>query len=210
MKKIGIILYLLFILMGFTGFIGGALITMGVVNYDKEVPLGDITGVVVDNKGHIFVGLGFYGMVQEYDTDGVFVKNWRVSASGGTFNIDLTKDQKILISTARGSKQILYDQNGKEVSKKSISNTYSKTSRAGSTFVTQQGETYKIEGVLFPSIVKSSPDRKVIVEQSLILQLMKGPFPALLIVTLGMGLNFLLRKDQIIAQAEKYRALVSR
>lgn len=64
MKKIGIIISLLLILIGFTGFIGGALITGGIIDYDKEVPLGDIEGIVIDKEGYIYVGLGFYGKVQ--------------------------------------------------------------------------------------------------------------------------------------------------
>jgi len=192
--------------MGFTGFIGGALITMGIIEYDKEVPLGDIKGIVVDNEGHIYVGLGFYGKVQVYDTNGKFIKNWKVGASGGTFNIDLTDDQNILISTARGDKQILYDKNGKVVSKNSVDNIYSETKRPWDSFATSEGDSYEVKGGMFPSIVRTSPDNKVIVKQGLILQLMKGPFPAWLIGALGMGLNFLLRKDKIKEQMKKYTA----
>jgi hypothetical protein len=206
MKKIGIILSLLLILFGFIGFISGALITMGVINYEKELPLGDIKGIVVDNKGHIYLGLGFYGKVQVYDTEGEFIKNWKVDASGGTFNIELTEDQDILISTARGNKQLLYDQKGKVLSKNSIDNIYSETKGRWDRFTTIEGETYEIKGGMFPKVIRSSTSSKLIVKQGLILQLMKGPFPAWLIAALGMGLNFLLRKDKIKEQMKKYKA----
>jgi len=189
--------------MGFTGFIGGALITIGIIEYNKEVPLGDIKGIVVDNEGHIYIGLGFYGKVQVYDTNGKFIKNWEVAASGGSFNINLTEGQNILISTARGEKQILYDKNGKVVSKNSIDNIYSETKRPWNSFVTSEGDSYEVKGGMFPSIIRISPDNKVIVKQGLILQLMKGPFPVWLIGALGMGLNFLLRKDKIKEQMKK-------
>ena len=206
MKKIGIILSLLLILIGFIGFIGGGFITMGVINYEKEVPLGDIKGIVVDNEGHIYIGLGFYGKVQVYDTNGEFIKNWKAGASGGTFNIELTEDQNILISTARGDKQILYDQNGNVLSKKSNYNIYSNTKRPRNQFTTDRGETYEVVGGMFPKIIKTSPNNKMIVNQGLLLQIMKGPFPAWLIAALGIGLTFLLRKDKIKEQMKKYNA----
>ncbi len=206
MKKLGTILSLLLILMGFIGFIGGALITMGVIDYDKEVPLGDIKGIVVDNEGHVYIGLGFYGKVQVYDSNGEFINNWVVGASGGTFNIDLTEDQNIIISTARGDRQILYDQNGKVLSKKSIDNIYSETKKPWDRFTTSKGEIYEVKGGMFPKILRTSPDKKVVIKQGLILQLMKGPFPAWLIAALGMGLNFLLRKEKIKEQIKKYTA----
>lgn len=190
--------------MGFTGFLGGGLIAMGIIEYDKEVPLGDIQGIVADNKGHIYLGLGFYGKVQVYDNNGKFIKNWQVGASGGAFNIDLIEDQNILVSTARGNKQILYDQNGKVISKNSIEGVYLETKRSWDSFTPSEGETYEVKGGMFPSIVRTSPDNKVIVKQGLILQLMKGPFPAWLIGVLGMGLNYLLRKDKIKEQMKKY------
>ena len=58
MKKMLPALAKLLLAIGFVGFMGGALIGMGIFNYNKELPLGDIKGFVVDNNGHIFVGLG--------------------------------------------------------------------------------------------------------------------------------------------------------
>src|SRR6478735_842158 len=117
MKKTVLIIAMFLILIGFTGFVGGLLITTSVIEFTKELPLGDTEGIVVDKFGRIYIGLGFYGKVQVYDNEGHFLRNWKVESSGGSFRIDLTKEQNILIATARGNKQIVYDTNGNILSK---------------------------------------------------------------------------------------------
>lgn len=198
MKKIGFLLALILILSGFTGFLGGALISSGIINYEKEVPLGGVKGIVVDTTGNIYIGLGFYGKVQVYDNNGVFLKNWNVDASGGTFNIDLTKEQHVLISTARGNKQMLYDQNGTLLSKKTIDNIYNETKNPSDRFSTKTGEIYKVKGGIFPVIQRTSPDDQVIVEQEFLFQLLKGPFPAWFMAAFGVVLILLIKKKELI------------
>lgn len=50
-------------------------------------PLSDPQDVVVDNRGRIYVALGFYSRVQVYDPNGVFLYGCFVKTGGGVFRI---------------------------------------------------------------------------------------------------------------------------
>jgi len=197
MKIIRLLIPLLFVLIGFCGFIGGAFISMGVIEYKGELPLGDIKGIVVDADGFVYVGLGFYGKVQVYDSSGVFVRNWNANSSAGSFNIGITATEKIEISTARGDKRIVYNRNGDIISKNTIDNIYSKTKNTWNKFESENGSRYEISGGMFPEIKMTYPSENVIIKQGFFLQIMKGPFPAWLITAFGMGLLFLLNMVSI-------------
>jgi hypothetical protein len=57
---------------------------------------------------------------------------------------------------------------------------------------------------MFSKIIMTFPQKKMLIKQGLILQIFKGPFPAWLISVLGMGINFLLRKDKIMEQMKRH------
>lgn len=197
MKKTVTIIALFFILIGFTGFVGGILITTSIIEFTNELPLGDTEGIVVDRFGQIYVGLGFYGKVQVYDSEGHFLRNWKVESLGGSFRVDLTKEQNILIATARGSKQIVYDSIGNMISNSVIDRIYSRSDKPTDIYITDQKVKYEIDGYVFPKIVKTTLDKKIIVDQGLFLKLMNGPLPAWLFAMMGVGLLLLLHKDKI-------------
>lgn len=173
------------------------MISTDFVAFNHEVPLGDIQGIVVDNSGNIYVGVGFYGKVQVYDSKGRFIRNWKAGASGGSFNIQLSFDQDIVVTTARGDKQILYDQSGKALSTKTIDNIYSESRRTSDRFITKSGEEYRVSGGIFPKITKNSPIEKEIVKQGLILRILQGPLPVWLFAALGIGIVMLLKGGKI-------------
>ncbi len=197
MKKTGTIISILLILIGFSGFLGGALISNGTIDYNKELPLGDIKGGVVDSNKYIYIGLGFYGKVQVYDNNGEFVCNWKVNSSGGTFNIGITEEEKILISTARGNKQITYNKNGDIHTSKTIRDIYYDTKRSWNKFESKEGNKYEITRGMFPKIIMTYPYEKTIVNQRFFLQMMKGPLPAWLFAAFGLGLFVVLKIEKI-------------
>lgn len=203
MKKTVTITALFFILIGFTGFVGGILITTSVIEFTKELPLGDTEGIAVDKFGRIYVGLGFYGKVQVYDSEGHFLRNWKVESSGGPFRVDLTKEQNILIATARGSKQIVYDSIGNILSNIVIDRIYSRSNEPADIYITDQKVKYEIIGYVFPKIVRTTLDKKIIVEQELLLKLMNGPLPAWLFAMIGVGLLLLSHKDKTSRKTKK-------
>jgi hypothetical protein len=185
MKKIVLILSLTLLLIGLTGFVSGFLISLRVVDYHKELPLGQINSFVVDHTGNIYIGLDSYGKIQVYNEAGEFLYNWNVESNGGLFNIDLTKEQNIIVSTARGDKQILYDKQGNIISNKTIKDIYN-INKFDLCFTTQDSSRYCVEDKLFPSIKQTFPDQKTIISQGFLLDVMKCPSPAWEIGVFGM------------------------
>lgn len=174
-KKILKIVAYLFVLIGITGFVAGVVISSGTFKYKYELPLGDIQGFVVDDSGNVYVGLAFYGTVQVYDRSGKYLRNWKVDNDGGIFNIDLAKDQNLLISVTRGDMQILYDKYGNLLKEEKIPYIYSKTERNIRYYSKIDGSKYELQGLIFKEIVITNPNEKVIVSQNIILELFKGP-----------------------------------
>lgn len=189
--------------MGFTGFIGGSLINMGFIDFNNEVPLGDISGFVVDENGFIYVGLGFYGKVQVYDSHGVFVKNWKVNSIGGAFNIQLSEEQHIIISSTRNDNQTVYTNQGEVISNETIQGVYAMTKTPWDSYTAPDGNNYVVKWWMFPKIIRTEPVEEIIVSQSIIYKVFAGPLPAWLIGAIGLILNFLLRKKELISKMSK-------
>jgi hypothetical protein len=192
MVRIGFILIVLgapFFILGFVGFIAGVLISTQAINFEGELPLSDISGIVVTKNRHIFVALGFYQKVQVYDNEGNFMRNWHVDAEGGGFEID-TIGNNILVTTARGSKAIIYDQYGRfQKESKAAQEMPKKNLRR---FTTDNGDLYSVDGWFFRSISQSKPIKRKIVVQNILMHLMKGPLPSWLYAIFGIGGGILL------------------
>ena len=177
---------------GFFGFVGGFFISSGIIDYDGELPLGHVTSIVVDNRGDIYIGLGFYSKVQVYDSKGNFLRNWQVEAGGGTFAMDLTPEQNILVSVARGRNQILYNQYGIILSRNKIKGDTTETHQFDVTsYKTQEGILYDIKGWVIPKVTRLLPPKQVVIKQNVFLQLIRGPFPAWMWLGIGTALRFL-------------------
>lgn len=162
-----------------------------------EIPLGDIKGFVVDSENNIYFGSGFYERIQVYNKKGEFLKNWNVESFGGTYIIDITKDDKIMITTARGDEEIIYDKNGKVVSRKKVNIIeYQNEFRDKDNFTTKSGVTYKLKGVFFTKLVSLNPE-KTIIQQNIFLQLLKGPTNSwILMIAGGLLANLLKLKKE--------------
>lgn len=184
MIKIGKFIGLLITLFGAAGFIGGGLISEGVIDYKGELPLGDIEGIYVDEEENIYLGLGFYGRVQVYDRDGKFVKNWIVPTSDESFNMKGTKDKNILIGNTRGNETNIYDLDGNLISVDKDTDHFEYSIKEP-IFINTNGNQYRVKGWMFPVIMKSFPEARVIVKQGLLLQLLRGPVLTWLIGAFG-------------------------
>jgi len=196
-RKLGILIALIFLAIGFGGWIGGLLINQGLINYSNEVPLGHPSGLVVDEEGNIYIGLAFYGKIQVYNSDGVFLRNWHAGASGGAFNMAISENQNIIVSTARGDKQIVFDKLGKVISEKTIESIYSETRNSKLEYITKDGKIYQDTGAFFPKIGILSPEERTIVDQNVILKIMQGPMPIWIIGAMGLGGMILLSKKRL-------------
>lgn len=200
MKKVTIVISYLLMLFGAFGFISGGLISLGIIEYDNELPLGDIKGIVVDSSGIIYIGLGEYSKIQCYDNTGSFIRNWSIAASGGAFNIDLDQKQNIIISTAKGDRRIVYNNIGEIISTEIIDNIYPNTINDRDIFISEDGAIFKVDGQMFPIIIRENKDfsdSHILISQPMILSMLKGPMPAWLIFAFGLILNYILRQDLI-------------
>lgn len=191
MNKIGKFISTILVIIGFVGFLSGSYF----YSVNNEIPLGDIKGFVVDKNKNIYVGCGFYERIKVYNKNGEFIKNWPIEAYGGTFYMDKNENNEILITTARGDEQVLFDVNGVILSKKEINGlNYGNYETDWRTFTSDDGVEYEIKGSLFQKIVQLNPE-KIIISQNIFLQLIKGPFNVWLLAVFG-GLIGYLAKDK--------------
>lgn len=92
---------------GFIGFLSGT------YDFDAtwQLPNSDRGDAAISETGDIFITSNFYGRIQKYDSQGVFVKGWSVNNRGGIFWIGI--DHGTLESyTARGRTLETFDLNG--------------------------------------------------------------------------------------------------
>lgn len=106
----------LLILLGGIGWFGGAFLGIsggrGVAT-TVELPLGDLNSLAVDSHGHIYVGLGFYSRVQQYDNAGRFLRSWPIDAGGGPFRLRVNEQDEIEVATARTNGYFRFNSTGK-------------------------------------------------------------------------------------------------
>jgi hypothetical protein len=191
MRKIGKFISTILVIIGFVGFLSGSYF----YGENVEIPLGDINGFVVDKDHNIYIGCAFYERVQVYNNEGEFIKNWPIEAYGGMFYMSKTEKDEILITTARGDDQTLYNKNGKILSKKNIDHqTFMESENDWKTFTTDNGIEYIIKGSLIQKIVKLNPE-KTIINQNILLQLIKGPFNVWLLAVVGGVIGFFSKKE---------------
>jgi uncharacterized protein YneF (UPF0154 family) len=204
-KKLLNFISLILILIGFIGFIGGFVISMRLIEFKNEIPLGDIEGILVSKDGRIFLGLQFYGKIQSYDNQGNYIMNWDVTNSGGVFRMDI-KNDTITVATARGDNLIKYDLVGNKLSQQNISNIYSKFKDSNQFTDNLTSSTYKINNGLFPNITRQKDGKcEKIITMSLLQKIFKGPMPAWLLAVFGMILRFLVNKEEMMKEINQYR-----
>lgn len=186
------------ILIGIVGLFVGVAISLRLIRYKYELPLGNAEGIVVSNDGRIYLGLQFYGTIQSYDTNGKYLKNWNVDNLGGAFSLDII-DDVIIVATRRGNKLTKYDLDGNELSIRKIDNFYSNYKSSNQFVDNLNNLTYKINDGLFPSVSKLSKGQsKKIISMPILFVIFKGPMPAFLFILLGSIMRFWLNKEKIM------------
>jgi hypothetical protein len=199
MKTTFKIISIILIGIGFIGFLSGS----SFYSTKTEIPLGDINGFVVDKDRNIYIGCGFYERIQVYNKNGEFIKNWPIEIYGGMFYMNKTENDEILITTARGDNQILYDKDGKVLSEKNIDHqTFMDSENDWRTFTDDSGIKYEIKGNLYQKLVKLNPE-KTIISQSFLLQSIKGPTNVWLLAIIGGIIGFLI-KDENYERIKKF------
>ena len=106
-------------LMGAIGFFGAAFSAVGGLDWlgSFEWPVGRASGVVTLLDGTHVVPHTPTGRIQLYDANRRFLRGWRIDASGGIFTPRVNAEQQIEIDTARGDLRLVYDAQGKLISR---------------------------------------------------------------------------------------------
>ena len=193
------IVFSIFISIGIIGFIGGILISIEWINYNKELPLSHIESIQIDEDENIYLGLQFYGYVQKYSSTGEFLGNWRVNrAYGGSIVLEIL-ESKLHVTSAKGRSIEIFDKNGKII--ETILNSISYDPLKKLTRIEHRnGNIYELQGWLDTKIIQrdSSEKTRVIVEMNWLHKLLRAPFPAMLIFMVGtIGLNLLKKKKTL-------------
>lgn len=180
-------LFKIMMLIGATGFIGGALISLGYVNYSKELPLSQANSIQVDSVGNIYLGLEFYGYIQKYSPNGEFIKNWKLkTSSGGVFYIRLIENE-IYAYTARGKAIEKYDLNGKFIDKEFNKQAY-QDSLNSIDLINNPNCTCEVSGFIDLRIEckNKSINSSTVIKMNFLNRILRGPIPAWLFAFIGL------------------------
>lgn len=124
----------LVVTIGASGFFAILLVSTGTITLPNsfEWPAGDVSGVVETWDGKYLVPLVPVGRLQIYDSSWHFLRGWQVNTNGGSFTVENSPNNEILVSTSRvyhrfGSvdeaRRYVFTENGKLISE--ISPNYS-------------------------------------------------------------------------------------
>ena len=189
-----------FFIVGVGGFLSSAVCTFVAMSGNPRVttwarfPLGDLGSLGVDSKGNLYCGSIFYCRIQVYSPQGEFIRGWFLNSGGGTFQIEIDKEEKLHVHTARGNKYFIFSKEGKLLHKEipwsgeiSSLGSFFKNDYTGN-----DGNTYTIRHHWYlPIVVKTNAKGKdsVIVSDPFFLWLLNGPFPVFFWIVLAVILR---------------------
>jgi hypothetical protein len=186
---------LIMCIIGAFGFFNGFLTAWGKafwITSKTPLPMGDPAGIAVDNKGNIYVALGFYYRIQKYSPEGMFLKGWPSNDNNPRIQIS-ADDQLEVASYHKNSPDTLrsFDSEGNITSQKVIDGCYAEFGKDTERFCRDKnGNTYSIHNrYWWPYIMKVTPSgvKAKVVIVPWYLWLIQGPFPAWLMFAVGLA-----------------------
>jgi hypothetical protein len=160
-----------------------------------EVPLGVLSGFTVDDEGRIYCAVESYGRLQQYDSEGRFLKGTYIPASAGAFRVVWNDEShRVVVATARN--QMVYELNGDldVVSRTKNLELFFELDRNWSASVIRSDAVYRLSDffLLYPRIIKTNPGgaARTIVTTPLYLWVVMSPAPAFLYIVVGVALRF--------------------
>ena len=140
------------------------LIIFNVIKYNGETPFGGMAAFASDSSDNIYVHSGIYGRVLVYDSNGNYLRNWR-TLENGSMEMEVTKEQNVLVTEAKSRTQILYDRFGKELSRNAIDDNYFQVHQNGSDMKIKGKEYYAMKFLPYSIIYETSPIRRIVVQE---------------------------------------------
>ena len=159
-KKVLYIIGFTLLLVGFTGFFGGALSSLGVLKWVPnriEFPLAHIGDMDIDRDGNLYVLSRFYGRVQVYDREGEFVGGWFYDAASGEVLIEINDKNEVEVAATAIDTIYVFDVNGellKTNEYEEIDSWYSEADIKKHLFDELTGTQYDAKGLVFPRIIQ--------------------------------------------------------
>lgn len=147
-----------------TGFFGGALCSLGVLQWipDRiEFPLALVEDLGVSRDGDLFVLVRFYGRIQVYDKNGDFVRGWFFYAPSGKVYMIVNENNTIAVEAYSSDTIYTFNDKGtllKTNEHKDMYSEYASEENTKHLFNESTGVQYDVEGFVFPKIIQSGPE----------------------------------------------------
>ena len=142
---------------GFAGFLGGFILGgSAYIPVGMALPLVAIQSWQVDSSGHIYLALGFYSRVQQYDSHGRFLRGWPVPTEGGPISLATADPGEIAVYAQRPRRRFLYDTTGTPLG--SMENEHFPEDNVDTRPWVAGGELELQRGLLWPQVLHRRPD----------------------------------------------------
>lgn len=157
-----------------------------------QFPLGDLNGIAIDNKGHLYLCILGYSRIQQYNSDGVFLKGWFIDAGSGLFDIWIDDENNLNVRTARTDEHLIFNADGKLLKTTTIASLEEDGNLAqkASGLKTKDtlGNTYVVESPKWsPRVFKinSMGDRSILIQDPAYFYMFRYPQPLLSFSIMG-------------------------
>jgi hypothetical protein len=154
----------------------------------KEYPMGSVDSIDVDDNGNIYCANSYYGSVQVYDNNGIFIYTLRIDSDGGGFRIKLMNN-KLVVATVRNQKVYTFLLGKLIDEKKDKEKYFTFLNESKRQIIDGKGNKYKISNLqlILPQITIEKPDgEKVLIRNNSYFDwILMAPLPAILFITLG-------------------------
>jgi hypothetical protein len=184
---------------GFVGFFGcfACYLLRNRIPASLELPLGDVGAIAVDGRGTIYCSSQGYGRIQEYASDGRFIRGWPLPYKSPRLEVD----ELDRLHVAVGYEETVYDRDGRALSHRPCGSRDDKSHSAGPLACkTPSGYAYRARTPnLWPRVVKTDAAGRstVVVNTPFYLWIIGGPLPGWLRAVAGMILlNAVRRKPR--------------
>jgi hypothetical protein len=139
-----------------------------------EYPIAGASGIAVDTKGNVYVGLPTYGAVQAYDPQGRFLWATRINAAFGAFDLHVTDDSVLEAATNRNRVLYRLSSTGEILGRQPLPQDYPRSKPADWFTVERDGTSYHLRD---RDIVRVGRDgaQAVLVSQPAVLDLPVAP-----------------------------------
>lgn len=174
-------------------FTNGLLCVIGVNPWttpSTEMPLGSVESIAVDDQGRIYLALGFYNRVQQYDPDGHFLRGWFIHAGKPGMSINIV-DNTIEVYARSLGVVYIYDAEGELLAQRDVDSL--PTRLPGLEAIDTQGNRYVMRWrSVYPSVKRFDPTGKesTIISIPWYVWCWMGPFPAIGYAAIGVPILF--------------------